>query len=468
MLGLIENFLSDFIKEGALEFAFANGKVVRFGDRGVADPPRVALRDRKAEWELLRRPELAFGELYMNGRADVVHGTLDEVLGTVSRNAMRNDAPAWLRLLFKTRIALRALHQRNDPNRARRNVAHHYDIGNDLYSLFLDEDQQYSCAYFENDAQTLEEAQLAKRRHIAAKLFVEPGQSVLDIGCGWGGLGLYLARTAGANVTGVTFSQEQLAVANQRAAEAGLSNHARFELQDYRHVRGKFDRIVSVGMFEHVGVNYFKQFFEKIAASLERRWHRAPAYDRAHRRPRGDQPLGRQIHFSRWLHTGPFRNRPPYRAGRPHDSRYRSAAPALCQNFAGLGGSVSARTARKPRRCTTSGSAGCGNSISPALDSPSSTSIMSSGRYSSPKISMRLPTYHARLYRRARKRAARTRKSGGRPAAGRAMSSLADVNFQDERDRCSKTPISTSRRLSPMSISWRLTRHSWTREEVRS
>jgi len=268
MLGLIENFLSDFIKEGALEFAFANGKVVRFGDRGVADPPRVALRDRKAEWELLRRPELAFGELYMNGRADVVHGTLDEVLGTVSRNAMRNDAPAWLRLLFKTRIALRALHQRNDPNRARRNVAHHYDIGNDLYSLFLDEDQQYSCAYFENDAQTLEEAQLAKRRHIAAKLFVEPGQSVLDIGCGWGGLGLYLARTAGANVTGVTLSQEQLAVANQRAAEAGLSNHARFELQDYRHVRGKFDRIVSVGMFEHVGVNYFKQFFEKIAASL--------------------------------------------------------------------------------------------------------------------------------------------------------------------------------------------------------
>jgi cyclopropane-fatty-acyl-phospholipid synthase len=268
MLGLIENFLSDFIKEGALEFAFANGKVVRFGDRGVADPPRVALRDRKAEWELLRRPELAFGELYMNGRADVVHGTLDEVLGTVSRNAMRNDAPAWLRLLFKTRIALRALHQRNDPNRARHNIAHHYDIGNDLYSLFLDEDQQYSCAYFENDAQTLEEAQLAKRRHIAAKLFVEPGQSVLDIGCGWGGLGLYLARTAGANVTGVTLSQEQLAVANQRAAEAGLSNHARFELQDYRHVRGKFDRIVSVGMFEHVGVNYFKQFFEKIAASL--------------------------------------------------------------------------------------------------------------------------------------------------------------------------------------------------------
>src|SRR6476619_2249485 len=217
MLGLIENFLSDFIKEGALEFAFANGKVVRFGDRGVADPPRVALRDRKAEWELLRRPELAFGELYMNGRADVVHGTLDEVLGTVSRNAMRNDAPAWLRLLFKTRIALRALHQRNDPNRARRNVAHHYDIGNDLYSLFLDEDQQYSCAYFTDPRNSLEQAQLDKKAHIAAKLALEPGQHVLDIGCGWGGTALFLNRVAGVRVTGVTLSEEQIKIACERA-----------------------------------------------------------------------------------------------------------------------------------------------------------------------------------------------------------------------------------------------------------
>ena len=268
MPSLIENFLSSFVKEGALEVALPGGKVMRFGEQNVADPPRIAMRDSKAQWELLRNPELAFGELYMDGRVDIVRGSLDEIMALVSRNAMRNDAPAWLRLLFKTRIALRALQQRNDPKRAQRNVAHHYDVGNELYSLFLDEDWQYSCAYFEHDGQTLEEAQLAKKRHIAAKLAVEPGQSVLDIGCGWGGLGLYLARVAGANVTGVTLSKEQLATANQRALEAGLSNHARFELQDYRRVRGQYDRIVSVGMFEHVGVNYFRQFFDRIASCL--------------------------------------------------------------------------------------------------------------------------------------------------------------------------------------------------------
>jgi cyclopropane-fatty-acyl-phospholipid synthase len=269
MRHLIENFLSGFVKEGALEIALPSGRLMRFGEQNVTDPPRIALRDRKAQWELVRNPELAFGELYMNDRVDIVRGSLAEIMELVSRNAMRQDAPAWLRLLFKTRIALRALQQRNDPKRASRNVAQHYDIGNELYSLFLDEDRQYSCAYFEHDGQTLEEAQLAKKRHITAKLAVEPGQSVLDIGCGWGGLGLYLARAAGANVTGVTLSKEQLAVANERALASGLSNHARFELQDYRDLKGRFDRIVSVGMFEHVGVNYYKQFFEKIASCLD-------------------------------------------------------------------------------------------------------------------------------------------------------------------------------------------------------
>jgi cyclopropane-fatty-acyl-phospholipid synthase len=268
MPNLIQNFLSGFVKEGALEVALPGGQVMRFGEQNVIDPPRIAMRDSKAQWELLRNPELAFGELYMNGRVDIVRGTLDDVLELVSLNARRQDAPAWLRLLFKTRIALRALQQRNDPRRARRNVAHHYDLGDELYALFLDDDWQYSCAYFEHDSQTLDEAQLAKKRHIAAKLAIEPGQSVLDIGCGWGGLGLYLARVARADVTGVTLSKEQLETANQRALDSGLSNHARFELQDYRNVQGRFDRIVSVGMFEHVGVNYYRQFFDKIASCL--------------------------------------------------------------------------------------------------------------------------------------------------------------------------------------------------------
>jgi cyclopropane-fatty-acyl-phospholipid synthase len=268
MPNLIQNFLSGFVKEGALEVALPSGKVMRFGEQNVTDPPRIAMRDSKAQWELLRNPELAFGELYMNGRVDIVRGTLDDVLELVSRNARRQDAPAWLRLLFKTRIALRALQQRNDPRRARRNVAHHYDVGDELYALFLDDDWQYSCAYFEHDTQTLDEAQLAKKRHIAAKLAIEPGQSVLDIGCGWGGLGLYLARVARAEVTGVTLSKEQLETANRRAFESGLSNRVRFELQDYRQLQGRFDRIVSVGMFEHVGVNYYRQFFEKLASCL--------------------------------------------------------------------------------------------------------------------------------------------------------------------------------------------------------
>jgi cyclopropane-fatty-acyl-phospholipid synthase len=268
MPNLIGNLLSDFIKEGAVELELPSGRVMRFGELNVAYPPRLAVRDSKAQWELARNPELAFGELYMNGRIDVVRGSLDDLLEVASRNAMRKDGPGWLRFLYQIRIALRSFHQRNNPTRARRNVAHHYDLGNELYSLFLDDDRQYSCAYFEHEGQTLEEAQLAKKRHIAAKLAIEPGHSVLDIGCGWGGLGLYLAGAAAANVMGVTLSKEQLAIAHQRALQLGLSNHARFELQDYRHVRGRFDRIVSVGMFEHVGVTYYREFFEKIASLL--------------------------------------------------------------------------------------------------------------------------------------------------------------------------------------------------------
>jgi cyclopropane-fatty-acyl-phospholipid synthase len=270
MRNLIEKFLSDFVKEGALEVELPSGKVMRVGEQSVANPPRIAIRDRKAQWELLRDPMLAFGELYMNGRLDVVRGELEEVLELASRNGMRKDAPAWMQFLYKMRMAVRAFRQRNSPTRARRNVAHHYDLGNEFYSLFLDEDQQYSCAYFQNEGDSLESAQLAKKRHIAAKLAIQPGQSILDIGCGWGGLGLYLARYAGANVTGITLSKEQLAVAEQRALESGLSNHARFQMQDYRHVRDRYDRIVSVGMFEHVGVIYYRQFFEKIAASLNK------------------------------------------------------------------------------------------------------------------------------------------------------------------------------------------------------
>jgi cyclopropane-fatty-acyl-phospholipid synthase len=160
------------------------------------------------------------------------------------------------------------LNQFNPRARARRNVAHHYDLDGRLYSLFLDADRQYSCGYFQSSEQSLDDAELAKKRHLAAKLRLEPNKRVLDIGCGWGGLGIYLAEICGADATGVTLSQEQHAIANERAAEKGLTERARFKLQDYRDVTERFDRIISVGMFEHVGVNHYDTFFRKSAQLL--------------------------------------------------------------------------------------------------------------------------------------------------------------------------------------------------------
>jgi cyclopropane-fatty-acyl-phospholipid synthase len=268
MRNLIEIFLSRFLQEGGLEVVFASGKVSRFGTDQTVEPPRIEFRDRAAELQLLRNPELAFGELYMDGRIIVSRGSLYDVLAIASRNAMRADSPKFMQVLYKARVAVRGLWQNNDSVRARRNVSHHYDIGNELYSMFLDEDMQYSCAYFENATQTLDDAQLAKKRHIAAKLRLEPSNKVLDVGCGWGGMALYLARTAGADVTGITLSKEQLDVAEHRARAAGMANQARFYLQDYRDVTERFDRVVSVGMFEHVGVRYYAAYFKKLASIL--------------------------------------------------------------------------------------------------------------------------------------------------------------------------------------------------------
>ena len=226
----------------------------------------VRLSSRRAELALLRDPELKFGEAYMDGTLVVEQGTIADVLAVLLGQGM--EAPKWARLQWLLRYTSRRLVQFNPRPRARRNVAHHYDLDGRLYSLFLDADRQYSCAYFENPDTSLDDAQLAKKRHIAAKLRLGRDQSVLDVGCGWGGLGVYLAELGGANVTGVTLSQEQHAIANERAAEKGLSKHARFLLQDYRDVHQKFDRIVSVGMFEHVGISHYDAFFQKCAELL--------------------------------------------------------------------------------------------------------------------------------------------------------------------------------------------------------
>jgi cyclopropane-fatty-acyl-phospholipid synthase len=215
---------------------------------------------------VLLNPELALGEAYMDGEFVVETGTITDVLAILMDQP--EVLPRWAKLQWWMRYFARHVRQFNLRGRSRDNVAHHYDLDGRLYSLFLDADKQYSCAYFETPDSNLDDAQLAKKRHLAAKLLAGPGQHVLDIGCGWGGLGLYLAEIAGADVTGITLSTEQLGVANSRAAEKNLSRSARFLLQDYRDVEGPFERVVSVGMFEHVGVDFYSTFFKRCAELL--------------------------------------------------------------------------------------------------------------------------------------------------------------------------------------------------------
>ena len=205
----------------------------------------------------------------MDGRLTIEDGTILDLMEMVTGQNRWEDGRKARKAFGKRKLStLKALFRRNPIGRARQNVAHHYDIGNALYDLFLDEDWQYSCAYYTDPANSLEQAQADKKAHIAAKLFLKPGQRVLDIGCGWGGMALYLHRQAGVDVLGVTLSEEQYKVARKRAEDAGVADHVRFELIDYRAVQGQFDRIVSVGMFEHVGAAHYEEFFAKCRSLL--------------------------------------------------------------------------------------------------------------------------------------------------------------------------------------------------------
>lgn len=264
---LLEAFLSSFVKQGSVDVETHSGKTFTVGD---GTGPRLGIRfvGAGSERRLLFDPELALGELYMDGKLVVTHGRLYDLLELAQRNLDLVGNVGWMKVLAWGRMAIRRWQQRNKPGRARRNVAHHYDLDGRLYSLFLDSDRQYSCGYFEYESQSLDDAQLAKKRHIAAKLLVEPGHKVLDIGCGWGGLALYLADFCGADVTGITLSKEQLAAAKGRVSERQLTEHVDFRLQDYRDVGEPFDRIVSVGMLEHVGVGYLDAYFRKVAELL--------------------------------------------------------------------------------------------------------------------------------------------------------------------------------------------------------
>ena len=263
---LIDLVLKRFIRLGRLDVRYPNGRSGSYG----AGTPQVGMEitDRRIQTGLLLNPALTLGEAYLDGTVRVTHGALYDLIDLFLVNAMQGGNPG-AAVSARIREIKRVWSQHNPAPRARRNVAHHYDLNGRLYDLFLDQDRQYSCAYFPRGDETLEQAQEAKKHHIAAKLRLDrPDLEVLDIGSGWGGLALTLARDYGARVTGITLSTEQLAESRARAAAAGLGHRVGFELLDYRAIDRRYDRIVSVGMFEHVGVGHFETYFAKIRDCL--------------------------------------------------------------------------------------------------------------------------------------------------------------------------------------------------------
>jgi cyclopropane-fatty-acyl-phospholipid synthase len=264
----LSHMLKSFVRTGTLTVIDAEGKEHTFGG---SLGPKVTMRltDPKLYKSLFFNPELAAGEAYMDGRMTFEDSTLRDFLTLFSVNRLTLGSYPLQKVLRKISRGLKRFQQSNPIGKAEKNVAHHYDIGNEFYRLFLDKGMQYSCAYFTGENDTLEDAQQNKLRLIASKLNLRPGQRVLDIGSGWGDMALYLARIADVSVLGVTLSKEQCALANARAKQLALADRVRFELRDYRHVNETFDRIVSVGMFEHVGVQHYGEFFAKVNQLLE-------------------------------------------------------------------------------------------------------------------------------------------------------------------------------------------------------
>ncbi len=259
--------LNRFFTVGRVELTLANGNTHSFGDP-TAPPFHVHFHDDALIREVIINADMAMGEGYMDARMTLQDDDLDAFMSLLVRNRDKAKGHFFMKLR-KLRHILRQITLRNPIGRAQDNVAHHYDLQADLYALFLDADKQYSCAYFEYPGQSLEDAQAAKKHHIARKLRIKKGMRVLDIGCGWGGMALTLARDYGAQVTGVTLSREQHKIAVDRVAEARLQDKIDIRLQDYRHVSEQFDRVVSVGMFEHVGPAHYGEYFKTVDKLLK-------------------------------------------------------------------------------------------------------------------------------------------------------------------------------------------------------
>lgn len=259
--------LKRFISVGNLRVITPGGMILTCGD-GRGRPVVVRLKSYATLCAVLFDPELRFGEAYMDGSIVVEHGSLADALAVLMGQPAAQKPRYWMRFGWMLRYLFRRVAQFNIPTLSRRNVVHHYDLDDSLYRLFLDADRQYSCAYFEFSEQSLDDAQLAKKRHLAAKLILRPSLRVLEIGCGWGGLALYLGEFCNVHVTGITLSDRQLGIAQNRAREQGLLDCVDFQVRDYRDLGQTFDRLVSVGMFEHVGVGFYDAFFRRCASLL--------------------------------------------------------------------------------------------------------------------------------------------------------------------------------------------------------
>ena len=263
---MIENFIKSYFVEGALVVRLPGDRDVAIGGVTLESAPVIArIKDVKTGLRIAQNPHLALGEAYMDGGVVMERGSIYDLLEIITRNFKHHRKRDLFTETHRLLTQFGNLHTRIA---SRKNVAHHYDLSVALYGAFLDDDLQYSCAYFSHEGAGLEEAQLDKKRRIASKLLINPGDRILDIGCGWGGMGLTLAEDYGARVTGVTLSVEQLNLARDRAVARGLSDAAHFEMRDYRDVEGPFDRIVSVGMFEHVGLDKYQTYFDTVARLL--------------------------------------------------------------------------------------------------------------------------------------------------------------------------------------------------------
>jgi len=261
---LISRLLKQLVKTGSLTLIDAAGTTHHFGDGDFENALTIRVHDPSLSWRLFFRPHMTLGESYTDGTLTIENGDIYDFLDLATRNlGIANRLPLDGLRNGIGRI-VRRVQQYNPLSRAGKNVRHHYDLSGTLYDLFLDRDRQYSCAYFTAPDMSLDEAQEAKKQHLAAKLLLKEGQKILDIGSGWGGMGLFLAQSENVDVTGVTLSTEQHGVSQHRAAKAGLADRVRFDLRDYRQVDGKFDRIVSVGMFEHVGTPHYEEYFRKV------------------------------------------------------------------------------------------------------------------------------------------------------------------------------------------------------------